>query len=179
MVQAEERKTETAIFAGGCFWCMESAFQELDGVLRVTSGFTGGDTDNPSYSQVSSGSTTHAEAVEIEFDPTKISYKKLLDIYWKNTDPTVTNRQFCDVGSQYRPEIFYLSDEQKKLAEDSKAEIIRTKKFEEDVLTPITKASAFYPAEEYHQDFYKKNPIRYKSYRFGCGRDQRLRQLWE
>jgi peptide-methionine (S)-S-oxide reductase len=175
---ASAQKTETATFAGGCFWCMEHPFYELDGVLSTTSGYTGGHTDHPSYAAVSSGSTGHAEAVRIVFDPASISYAELLEVYWRNTDPTTANRQFCDVGSQYRPAIFYHSEAQRQAAEVSKQALIRNKPFAGDIVTEITPAGPFWPAEAYHQDYYLKNPIRYKFYRFNCGRDQRLEQLW-
>ena len=170
--------TEKAIFAGGCFWCMEEAMDKVPGVISTTSGYIGGTIDHPSYEQVSSGTTGYVEAVEVVFDPSKVSYQTLLDAFWKNHDPTVTNRQFCDVGTQYRPAIFYLNDEQKRLAEASKAKIIQTKPFPQPVLTTIEKAGKFWPAEEYHQDYYKKNPVRYKWYANGCGRYRRLEQLW-
>ena len=174
----EEGNYEVAIFAGGCFWCMEPPFDKLDGVISTTSGYTGGDVENPSYEMVSSGRTGHAEAEKIVYDPAKVSYKKLLDVFWHNIDPTTPNRQFCDSGNQYRSEIFYLNDEQKKLAEASKAELEKTKPFSKPIVTKITRASEFYPAEEYHQDYYQKNPVRYKFYRYGCGRDARLEELW-
>jgi peptide-methionine (S)-S-oxide reductase len=167
-----------AIFAGGCFWCMEPPYDKLDGVISTTSGYIGGSVKNPTYEQVSSGSTGHTEVVQVVYDPKKISYEKLLEVFWRNIDPTVKNQQFCDVGSQYRSGIFYLGDEQKKLAEASKAALDRSKPFKEPIVTEITRATEFYPAEEYHQDFYKKNPVRYKFYRNGCGRDARLQQLW-
>ena len=167
-----------ATFAGGCFWCMEGPFDELDGVISTTSGYTGGQTVNPTYEEVSAGGTGHAEAVQVVYDPQKISYQELLAVYWPNTDPTTPDAQFCDHGSQYRPEIFYHDDKQRQLAEASKEEIKRTKTFSAPLVTEITQATAFYPAEEYHQDFYRKNPIRYKFYRFTCGRDARLATLW-
>ena len=167
-----------ATFAGGCFWCMEGPFDELDGVLSTTSGYTGGQTVNPTYEEVSAGGTGHAEAVQVMYDPQKISYQELLAVYWPNTDPTTPDAQFCDHGSQYRPEIFYHDDKQRQSAEASKEEIKRTKTFSAPLVTEITQATAFYPAEEYHQDFYQKNPIRYKFYRFTCGRDARLATLW-
>ncbi|MGA7104193.1 MAG: peptide-methionine (S)-S-oxide reductase MsrA [Candidatus Deferrimicrobiaceae bacterium] len=176
--EAASGKQEVATFAGGCFWCMEAPFDKLPGVISVTSGYTGGKQKNPTYQQVSSGGTGHAEAVQIVFDPSKIGYGKLLDIYWRNTDPTVTDRQFCDKGSQYRPAIFYHGDEQRLLAQKSKEELEKTKPFKEPIRTEITPAGEFYPAEEYHQHYYKKNPIRYKYYRYGCGRDRRLEELW-
>ena len=172
------QKTEKAIFAAGCFWCTEEAFEKVPGVISAVSGYTGGTVKGPSYENVSSGRTGHTEAVEVTFDPAKVSYDQLLDVFWVNHDPTVTNRQFCDSGSQYRPEIFYNSEEQKKLAEASKAKWEKQKPFKQPLLTPITKASAFYPAEEYHQDYYKKNALQYKFYVTGCGRYVRLDQLW-
>ena len=167
-----------ATFAGGCFWCMEGPFDELDGVLSTTSGYTGGHMANPTYEQVSAGGTGHAEAVEVAYDPQRISYQELLTVYWRNVDPTTPNAQFCDHGDQYRPAIFYHNEEQRRLAEASKQEINRTKTFNASIVTEITQATEFYPAEEYHQDFYRKNPIRYKFYRLTCGRDARLTELW-
>jgi peptide-methionine (S)-S-oxide reductase len=167
-----------AIFAGGCFWCMEPPFDKLPGVTATISGYTGGRTANPTYEQVSSGSTGHAEAVQVIYDPKKVSYEKLLEVFWVNIDPTVKDRQFCDGGNQYRTGIFYSSDAQRKAAEASKAAIEKSKPFKEPIVTPIEMASAFYPAEDYHQDYYMKNPVRYKFYRNGCGRDARLSQLW-
>src|SRR3954454_8188184 len=171
-VQAQ--KTEKAIFAAGCFWCTEEAFEHVPGVLSAVSGYTGGTVKNPSYEQVSSGRTGHAEAVEVTFDPSKVSYDKLLDVFWVNHDPTVTNRQFCDSGSQYRPAIFYRGEEQKRLAEASKAKWEKLKTFRQPLLTQIVPAGDFYPAEDYHQDYYKKNPLQYKFYVTGCGRYARL-----
>jgi len=169
---------EKATFAGGCFWCMEAPFDKLPGVISVTAGYTGGDTRNPTYDQVSAGITGHAESVQILFDPAKITYARLLDVFWHNIDPTVSDRQFCDVGNQYRSAIFYHSEEQRKIALQSKAALDRSKPFRAPIVTEITAASAFYPAEEYHQHYYKKNPIRYKYYRTSCGRDKRLKDLW-
>ena len=171
-------KFEKATFAGGCFWCMEAPFDKLPGVVSVTSGYTGGNMKNPTYKQVSAGGTGHAEAVQIVYDPARIGYTKLLDVFWHNTDPTVADRQFCDVGSQYRPGIFYHSEEQRLLALKSKGSLEKSKPFKELIVTEVTKAGEFYPAEEYHQQYYKKNPIRYRYYRNGCGRDQRLKELW-
>lgn len=178
LAPAHAQKTEKAIFAAGCFWCTEAAFQDVPGVVSAVSGYTGGTVKNPSYEQVSSGRTGHAEAVEVTYDPAKVSYEKLLDIFWVNHDPTVKDRQFCDAGSQYRPAIFYLSDEQKKEAEASKAKYEKLKTFKQPLLTEITKAGPFYPAEDYHQDYYKKNPLQYKFYVTGCGRYARLDSLW-
>jgi peptide-methionine (S)-S-oxide reductase len=171
-------KLEKAAFAGGCFWCMEHPFDELPGVVSVTSGYTGGTKNNPTYEEVSAGTTGHAESVEVVYDPSKISYEKLLDVYWHNVDPTVKDRQFCDVGHQYRTAIFYYDEHQKRLAEASKLTLEKSKPFPEPLVTEIVPASTFYPAEEYHQHYYKKNPLRYKYYRYGCGRDKRLKELW-
>ena len=167
-----------ATFAGGCFWCMEPPFDKLPGVISTTAGYTGGHTRNPTYEQVSSGQTGHAEAVEVEYDPKRISYENLLDVFWHNIDPTQRDGQFCDHGSQYRTAIFYHDDEQKRLAEASKAALVKNKPFKGEIVTEITRATEFYRAEDYHQDFYRKNPIRYKFYRTGCGRDARLKELW-
>jgi peptide-methionine (S)-S-oxide reductase len=166
---------ETATFAGGCFWCMEGPFDKLPGVISVTSGYTGGPVRNPSYEQVSSGGTGHRESVEIIFDPTKITYAKLLDVFWHNIDPLDNSGQFCDKGSQYRSAIYYHDATQQKLAEESKAAV--EKKLGR-VWTDILPASTFWRAEEYHQHYYKKNPVRYHFYRFNCGRDQRLKAVW-
>lgn len=169
---------EKATFAGGCFWCMEHPFDALDGVISTTSGYTGGFKKHPSYEQVSAGKTGHAEAVQVVFDPKKVSYKKLLDVYWHNSDPTTANRQFCDVGSQYRPAIFYANQAQQVLALASKKILQKNKTFTQDIVTEISPVSEFWPAESYHQDYYLKNPLRYRFYRYHCGRDQRLEQLW-
>ena len=171
-------KLEKATFAGGCFWCMEAPFDKLGGVVSVTAGYTGGSVRNPTYEQVSAGSTGHAEAVQIVYDPARISYSKLLSVFWVNIDPTVRDRQFCDIGNQYRSGIFYHSSEQQRAALQSKAGLERTKTFKEPIVTEIVAATEFYPAEEYHQHYYKKNPLRYKYYRNGCGRDRRLKELW-
>jgi peptide-methionine (S)-S-oxide reductase len=170
--------TTRAIFAGGCFWCVESDFDKVEGVLTTTSGYIGGSTANPTYEQVSSKQTGHAEAVEIVFDPRKVSYAALVERYWRTIDPTVKDRQFCDVGSPYRTAIFAVDDEQLKVAQASRAALEKTKPFKEPIVTEIVKASTFYPAEGYHQDYYKKNPIRYNYYRSSCGRDARLKVLW-
>ena len=167
-----------ATFAGGCFWCMEPPFDKQEGVIATTSGYIGGTKANPTYEEVSSGGTGHTEAVQVLYDPKKVSYEKLLGIFWHNIDPTVTNRQFCDVGSQYRTGIFAHGDDQQKAAEASKAALEKSKPFKEAIVTPISSATQFWPAEEYHQDYYKKNPVRYTYYRTGCGRDARLKQLW-
>ena len=171
-------KTERAIFAGGCFWCMESDFDPVEGVISTTSGYTGGPEVNPTYDQVSNHQTGHAEAVEVVYDPSKVSYEKLLYVYWRNVDPLTADRQFCDGGHQYRTAIFATTDEQLRLAQESKAELEKSGRFKEPIVTEIVKAGPFYPAEDYHQDYYKKNPIRYKFYRTGCGRDSRLDELW-
>ena len=173
-----QQNLATATFAAGCFWCSEEAFEKVPGVVSVTSGYTDGRTRNPSYEQVSSGVTGHTEAVEVKFDPSKVSYEKLLEVFWVNHDPTYTDRQFCDHGSQYRPGIFWHDEEQKRLAEASKAKYDKLKTFKQPIVTPIVKATQFWPAEEYHQDYYKKNPVRYKVYSTGCGRYTRLDELW-
>ncbi len=172
------RPLQRATFAGGCFWCMESPFDKLDGVVSVTVGYAGGRTAKPTYEEVSAGGTGHAESVEIVFDPAKIGYRQLLDVYWHNVDPTTPNRQFCDVGTQYRTAIFYHDEEQKALAEASKKALEESKVLPGPVVTEIVPAGTFWPAEEYHQHYYKKNPIRYKFYRYNCGRDRRLEELW-
>jgi len=173
---AKQPSVATATFAGGCFWCMEPPFDKLPGVISTTSGYTGGQLKNPSYEQVSEGGTGHAESVEIRFDPNKVSFATILEVYWHNVDPTVKDRQFCDSGRQYRTAIFYHDEAQKKLALETKARIEKEKGWK--IQTEIVPASAFYPAEEYHQDYYLKNPLRYKYYRNGCGRDARLTEIW-
>lgn len=170
--------TATATFAGGCFWCTESDFDKVEGVISTTSGYTGGRTANPTYESVTAGGTGHAEAVQVVYDPSKVSYAKLLEYFWRTIDPTVKDRQFCDVGSSYRSAIFVHDDQQRALAEASKKALSTSKPFREPIVTEIVKATTFYPAEEYHQDYYIKNPVRYKFYRFNCGRDARLKQLW-
>ena len=167
-----------ATFAGGCFWCMEPPYDKLPGVSATISGYMGGRTVNPTYEQVSAGSTGHTEVVQVVYDPKKVTYEKLLEVYWVNVDPTVKDRQFCDSGSQYRTSIFFHDDAQRKAAEASKAALDKSKPFKEALVTPIEMAGAFYPAEDYHQDYYTKNPVRYNFYRNGCGRDARLKQLW-
>jgi peptide-methionine (S)-S-oxide reductase len=178
LAQAPVVKTARATFAGGCFWCMEAPYDKLPGVISTISGYIGGQVKNPTYEQVSSGRTGHTEAVQVEYDPSKVSFEKLLEVFWANIDPTVRNAQFCDHGSQYRSGIFYHGDDQRKLAEASKAALQKSKPFKADIVTEITAASEFYRAEEYHQDYYQKNPVRYKLYRNGCGRDARLKELW-
>ena len=170
--------TARAIFAGGCFWCVESDFDKVPGVLTTTSGYTGGHTVNPSYEQVSSHTTGHAEAVEVVFDPSKVSYAQLVEHFWYSIDPTTKDQQFCDHGNPYRTAIFAVNAEQLKIAQASKAALEKSKPFKEPIVTEVVLATAFYPAEEYHQDYYKKNPLRYKYYRSSCGRDARLKQLW-
>jgi len=176
--QAGETRYEKATFAGGCFWCMEPPFDELPGVISTTSGYAGGHKKNPAYEEVSAGGTGHAEAVEILYDPAKIGYARLLDVFWKNIDPLTPNRQFCDVGPQYRSAIFYHDAEQKRLAEASKSTLEKSGRFKGPIVTEIVAASPFYKAEEYHQDYYKKNPIRFNFYKFSCGRARRLEELW-
>ena len=173
---ADAQELAKATFAGGCFWCMEPPFDALDGVVSTTSGYTGGHTANPTYEQVSAGKTGHAEAVEIVYDPRKVTYTRLLEVFWRNIDPLTANAQFCDTGSQYRSGIFVHDATQRKLAEASKE--AAAQRLQKPIVTEITAASQFWPAEEYHQDYYKKNPIRYKFYRTSCGRDRRLEAIW-
>jgi peptide-methionine (S)-S-oxide reductase len=168
----------SAIFAGGCFWCMEPPYDELDGVISTTSGYVGGSVPNPTYEQVSAGGTGHAEAVRVVYDPSKLDYEQLLEVFWVNVDPTQADGQFCDHGDQYRTAIFYLDDQQKQLAEQSLAALEKNKPFDGQIVTEIAPATVFYPAEDYHQNYYQNNPLRYKYYRWGCGRDQRLTELW-
>jgi peptide-methionine (S)-S-oxide reductase len=170
--------TAKATFAGGCFWCVEADFDKVPGVLSTTSGYTGGSVANPSYEQVSSKRTGHAEAVQIVYDPTKVSYEQLLDRYWHSIDPTTKDAQFCDHGSPYRTVIFTHDAAQAQAAQASLAALQKSKPFKEAIVTEIVPAGAFYPAEDYHQDYYKKNPLRYQYYRSACGRDARLKQLW-
>ncbi|MDE0208199.1 MAG: peptide-methionine (S)-S-oxide reductase MsrA [Candidatus Tectomicrobia bacterium] len=167
-----------ATFAGGCFWCVEEAFEKVPGVISAVSGYIDGHVDSPTYRQVTSGRTGHTEAVEVIFDPAEVTYEQLLDVFWRNVDPTVVDRQFCDVGSQYRTGIFVHDDEQQMLAEASRLALEESKPFPEPIVTPIVAASTFYPAEDYHQDYYKINPLRYKFYKWNCGRAQRLEELW-
>lgn len=177
-VRAEAMKEETAIFAGGCFWCTESDFDKVAGVQSTTSGYIGGHKDNPTYKQVSAGSTGHTEAVKVVYDPNQVSYAELLEKFWRSIDPTVKDAQFCDHGSQYRSGIFYLNDVQRQQAEASKMALEKNKPFKQAIVTEITQATQFYAAEKYHQDYHTRNPLRYKYYRWGCGRDQRLEELW-
>ena len=167
-----------ATFAGGCFWCMEPPFDKLEGVISTTSGYTDGKTPNPTYKQVTSGRTGHTEAVQVVYDPARVSFAQLVEVFWKNIDPTDVDGQFCDRGSQYRPTLFFHDDAQREVAERSLAELQRSKPFKQPVTTPVVAARTFYAAEEYHQDYYLKNPVRYRYYRNGCGRDRRLEQLW-
>ena len=175
---AERAGLETALFAGGCFWSVEKFFQELDGVVHARSGYAGGNVRNPSYEQVSTGTTGHLESVEVVYDPTKISYQQLLDTYWHHIDPVSPNGQFCDFGPQYHTAIFYLTPAQKRMAEESKKQLEDSKRFNRPIAVQIRAAAEFFPAEEYHQDFYKKNPVHYNSYRIGCGRDRKLKEVW-
>ncbi|MCK4705983.1 MAG: peptide-methionine (S)-S-oxide reductase MsrA [Gammaproteobacteria bacterium] len=167
-----------ATFAGGCFWCMEPPFDKLDGVFSTTSGYTDGHKVNPTYKEVSAGGTGHTEAIQIKYDPSKISYAQLLNVFWKNIDPTIKDAQFCDHGTQYRSGIYYHDEAQQKAAEASLKSLRQDKPFKEAIVTELDTASTLYAAENYHQDYYQKNPIRYKYYRYSCGRDQRLDELW-
>lgn len=168
---------EKAVFAGGCFWCMESDFEHLPGVITAVSGYTGGDEKNPTYEQVSSHRTGHAEAVELSYDTDKVTYAQLVEYFWRHVDPTVKDQQFCDRGSQYRSAIFPLNGEQMKIAEASKAALVASGRFK-TIYTEITPAKTFWPAEAYHQDYYKTNTLKYQYYRYGCGRDARVEELW-
>jgi len=176
--QAPAPKTAVATFAGGCFWCMEPPYDKLPGVISTTSGYMGGKKRYPTYEEVSAGFTGHTEVVQVTYDPSKVSYEKLLEVFWRNIDPTVKDKQFCDEGSQYRTAIFVHDDAQLKAAEASKAALDKTKSFKDPIVTPIQLAGEFWAAEDYHQDYYVKNPVRYSYYRTGCGRDARLKQLW-
>ncbi len=175
---AESPRQAVATFAGGCFWCMEPPFDALDGVFSTTSGYIGGHKADPTYKEVSAGSTGHTEAVQIVYDPKQISYEQLLEVFWVNIDPPDARGQFCDKGSQYRTGIFYHDAEQQRLAEASKRALEASGRLDGMIVTEISPATTFYPAEDYHQDYYKKNPVRYKFYRYTCGRDNRLEQLW-
>ena len=174
---ADLAKPATAIFAGGCFWCSESDFEKLPGVVGAESGYTAGKLPNPTYEQVSAGGTGHTEAVRVTYDPAKVSYSQLVEYFWRHIDPTVQDQQFCDRGSQYRSGIYWANDSERKTVEDSRDALIKSGKFQK-IYTQITAATAFYPAEEYHQDYYKKNPLRYAYYRRGCGRDARVNAIW-
>jgi len=169
-------QTAKATFAGGCFWSVELLFDKVDGVVSTVSGFTGGTKKNPTYDEVVTGATGHAEAVQVTYDPKKVSYEKLLDVFWHNIDPLTPNGQFCDFGNQYRTAIFYNQETQKRLAEKSKTAL--QSRFKQPIVTEIVAASQFYPAEDYHQDFHLRNPARYQLYRVGCGRDRRLQEVW-
>lgn len=173
------KQTETATFAGGCFWCIEGTFSHLDGVTKATSGYTGGSEKNPTYEQVSSKQTGHLEAVEVQFDPNIISYQELLEVFWRNIDPTDENGQFADRGNQYTTAIFYHTEKQKHEAEKSKKQLEQSQKFDKPIVTQILKAGPFYEAEEYHQEYSKKNPIRYKLYKIGSGRDSFINNHWK
>ncbi len=180
-VHADTNKTaklESAILAGGCFWCIEADYEKLEGVVDVVSGYSGGHIKDPTYKQVSAGNSGHIEVVKITYDADKINYSQILDYFWRHIDPTRDDGQFCDRGSQYRPAIFYQDETQKKLAIESTKHTGATKPFDQPLKVELIAASTFYPAEEYHQDYYRKNPIRYKFYRFNCGRDARIEQLW-
>ncbi len=170
--------TAKATFAGGCFWCMEEVYDKVPGVIATVSGFMGGHVKNPTYEQVTAGRSGHAEVVQVEYDPAKVSYARLLEVYWRNVDPTQKDGQFCDHGPHYRTAIFFHDDERRRLAEASRAALQKNKPFKEAIVTEVTKSSEFYPAEGYHQDFHQKNPTRYKFYKTGCGREARLQQLW-
>jgi len=180
MAESSMKNTEieTAVFAGGCFWCTESDFDKVKGVVETTSGYIGGHKKNPTYKEVSAGGTGHTEAVKIDYDPGQVSYAELLKVFWRSIDPTTPDAQFCDHGSQYRSGVFYLNEEQKRLAMESKSVLEKNKPFKEAIVTEITEASMFYPAEDYHQNYHDRNPVRYKYYRWGCGRDARLEELW-
>jgi peptide-methionine (S)-S-oxide reductase len=174
--QADERATAT--FAGGCFWCMQPPFDRLAGVESTTVGYTGGHTKNPTYEEVSAGVTGHTESIQVTYDPKKITYAQLLDVFWHNVDPLTPNAQFCDHGAQYRTAIFFHNEEQKRVAEQSKKDLDTSGRFQQPIVTEIVPASEFYAAEEYHQAYYRKNSVRYKYYRYRCGRDQRLEEVW-
>jgi methionine-S-sulfoxide reductase len=175
---AQEAKLQPAIFAGGCFWCMQYAFDRVKGVKKTIVGYTGGTAAAPSYEDVSSGATGHAESIEVLYDPAETSYAKLLDVFWMNIDPTTVNREFADAGTQYRTAIFYRNDEQKKEAEASKAALAKSGKFDQPIVTQIVPAGAFYPAEAYHQDYYRKNPMDFQAYEIGSGRAGYIKRTW-
>ena len=177
-IQAQSDNTQTATFAGGCFWCMEPPFDKLDGVLSTTSGYAGGSVMNPSYDEVSGGGTGHAEVVQVRYDPERVSYEELLDVFWRNIDPLDAGGQFCDRGDQYRSEIFAENDQQYRLAQQSRQALIDSGELSGTIATAVTRLQQFYPAEQYHQDYYQKHAVRYRIYRFGCGRDRRLEELW-
>lgn len=176
--QEGEQRLEVATFGSGCFWCTEADFDKVEGVVETISGYMGGTTPNPTYEQVSSGTTGHAEVLQLKYDPARVTYEQLLDVYWRNVDPLDSGGQFCDRGSQYRPVIFYHNEDQKRLAEASKAALEASGRFKQPIVVEIAPASTFTPAEDYHQDFHLRNPLRYMVYRIGCGRDARLEALW-
>ncbi len=178
-VMANENINKKAIFAGGCFWCMQPPFDKLEGVLSTSVGYTGGLEKDPTYQEVASGQTSHCEAIEVVFDPAKVSYEKLLEVFWMNIDPTTKDCQFSDCGEHYRTEIFYLDEEQKRLAQESKEKLNQSSRYKSAIVTEITKASNFYDAEEYHQKYYQKSAIRYKFYKAASGRDQYLKSIWK
>jgi peptide-methionine (S)-S-oxide reductase len=170
--------TDTAVFAGGCFWCVEEAFDAVTGVVSTTSGYMGGRLPNPTYQQISKDNTGHAEVVQVVYDPALVSYEELLSVFWRNIDPLTPDRQFCDVGSQYRAAVFYRTPEQRTQAERSKNDLERSGRFDRPIVTEVVAASRFYRAEEYHQDYHTRNPLRYRYYKHSCGRAQRLQELW-
>ncbi|MFI2813116.1 MULTISPECIES: peptide-methionine (S)-S-oxide reductase MsrA [Microbulbifer] len=176
LAQDDTKSIRTAVFAGGCFWCMEPPYDKLEGVLETTSGYSGGEVENPTYDQVSSGGTGHAEVVQVKYDASKVSYPQLLQVFWRNVDPFDAGGQFCDRGSQYRSAIFYANEREKRQAEESKK--VLEEKLGKKIVTEIVPAATFYPAEQYHQNYYQRNPVRYKFYRYRCGRDQRLEEVW-
>jgi peptide methionine sulfoxide reductase msrA/msrB len=178
LMKTESKNLKTATFAGGCFWCVESDFEKVDGVVEAVSGYTGGQKPNPTYEEVSAGGTGHAESVQVTYDPDKITYKELLDVFWRHVDPTDAGGQFVDRGSQYRTAIFYHDEEQKRIAEESKAQLEKSGRFSAPVVTEIVPLTEFYPAEDYHQDYYSHNPLRYRLYRLGSGRDKFLKSTW-
>lgn len=176
LAQDDTRSIRTAVFAGGCFWCMEPPYDRLEGVVATTSGYSGGEVANPTYEQVSSGRTGHAEVVQVKYDASKVSYPQLLQVFWRNVDPFDAGGQFCDRGNQYRSAIFYANERERRLALESKQAL--EKEFGRKIATEIVPAATFYPAEDYHQNYYQRNPIRYKFYRYRCGRDDRLEEVW-
>ena len=177
LTPAKPAGTATAIFAGGCFWCIEADFEKLPGVIGAESGYTAGKTVNPTYEQVSAGGTGHTEAIRVSYDPARVSYQQLVDYFWRHIDPTVKDRQFCDIGSQYRSGIYWQNEAERKIVEASRDALLKSGKLKQ-IHTELAAATVFYPAEEYHQDYYKKNPIRYGYYRNGCGRDARVKEIW-
>lgn len=178
LTAAAQAATATAVFAGGCFWCTESDFEKLPGVVAAESGYTGGKTANPTYEAVSAGHTGHTEAVRVTYDPAKVSYAQLVEFFWRTIDPTEKDRQFCDVGDQYRSGIYWGTDAERQVAEASLAKLKASGRFK-NIYTEVKKADPFYVAEDYHQDYYKKNAVRYSYYRFSCGRDAQLKRVWK